>query len=339
MFQPIYHVTPVLLERIKRITLLVHELNQRRVSEPVFAQLQTEARAASTFASTGIEGNPLPLTEVRRILKNRPPQIRQSEREVLNYNQVLSGLSQMPPPPLHLETLLAVHRGVMDGLLPEHQNGRFRQEPVIIHDPRSREVVYLPPDWQDVPALIADLLAFVATNEDILDPVLLAGLWHKQMVIIHPFIDGNGRSTRLTTTLLLARLGLRLFHLFSFENYYHQNVSRYFQHVGLFGDYNELHNALDFTPWLEYFAEGIVDELLRVEKQISLVQATPDTDLKPYHRQILAHIAEHGYITDKDYAALTERAKATRTLDFNYLIELGLLTRHGRGRSIHYRHA
>jgi hypothetical protein len=97
MFQPIYHVTPVLLDRIKRITLLVHELNQRRVSEPVYAQLQTEARATSTFASTGIEGNPLPLTEVRRLLKNRPAQIRQSEREVLNYNQVLSELKQTPP--------------------------------------------------------------------------------------------------------------------------------------------------------------------------------------------------------------------------------------------------
>ena len=292
----------------------------------------------SIYASTSIEGNPLPLTEVKRLLKNQPQQARDSEREVLNYNQVLLMLHETEPTTITTDLLLTIHKGVMDGLLSEHQNGRFRQEPVVVHDPRSGEVVFLPPDWQAVPQLVDDLMLFVQANQGVLDPVLLAGLFHKQMVVIHPFVDGNGRTTRLATKQLLAGLGLDTFPLFSFETYYNQNVTRYFQKVGLFGDYNELVENLDFTPWLEYFADGILDELLRVQKLLD-ARATLDTALQPYHNAILAHIDTYGFITDKDYAQLTERAKATRALDFKKLLDLGLIERKGRGRGTYYQRA
>lgn len=59
--------------------------------------------------------------------------------------------------------------------------------------------------------------------------------------------------------------------------------------------------------------------------------------MQPHHLAILDYINENGFIVDKDYAALTDRAKTTRALDFNKLIELGLIERHGRGRNTHYR--
>jgi len=337
MFKPVYAVSPSLLDTIKQITLLVHDLNQRAVSEVVQMRLLEEARAMSTYASTSIEGNPLPLTEVKRLLKQQPERVRQSEQEVLNYNRVLLELNQQLDAPFTAEVICHIHEGLMEALLPPHQIGRWRQEPVMVYEPRSREIAYLPPDHQDVPGLMAELVAFVQANRRILDPMLLAGLFHKQMVIIHPFADGNGRSTRLATKILLAGLGLNTFNLFSFENYYNQNVSRYFQYVGLYGNYYDLTSQLDFTPWLEYFAEGVLDELLRVQKHIEQSQARPQTTLRAYHRLILDHIAAHGFITDREYARLTDRAKATRTLDFNKLIELGLIERHGNGRNTHYR--
>ena len=335
MFNPIYSVSPVLLRDIKRITLLVHDLNQQVVPGVVLAKQQAEARSLSTFASTSIEGNPLPLTDVKRLLKSSPAELRYSEREVVNYNHVLTWLSEAREAPFDVEQLLRIHAGVMDGLLPPHQTGRFRQEPVVIPDPRSGDIIFLPPDHGDVPRLVGELVDFIRGNES-LDPLLMAGLCHKQLVIIHPFMDGNGRTTRLATNYLLNGLGLRLGNLFSFENYYNQNVSRYFRQVGAFGNYYDVADKLDFTPWLEYFAEGILDELQRVAKTLA-GRRTPETSLKAHHLAILNHIAAHGYITDADYARLTERAKATRTLDFNYLMDLGLIVRLGRGRSTHYR--
>ncbi len=337
MFNPRYDISPALLEHIKRITILVYELNKLGVPDLVFADLQAEARALSTFASTSIEGNPLPLTDVKRLLKARPAHVRQSEQEVLNYNQVLSSLSEDLNQPLTLDLLLDIHQGVTVGLLPAHQSGRFRQEPVIGYDPRTKEVAYLPPDHPDVPDLMKELLAYVRENRPTLDPLLLAGLFHKQFVVIHPFVDGNGRTTRLATKLLLAGMGINTFNLLSFENYDNLNVSRYFEQVGITGNYYDLVDGLDFTSWLEYFAEGILDELLRVQKIIEQRQATPDTRLEEHHWLILQTIDKQGFINDRDYSKLTDRAKATRTLDFKKLLKLGLIVREGRGRGTYYR--
>ena len=89
MFQPNYAITDKLLANIKRITSLINDLNNRRFPEVVLAEFEKAARAISTYASASIEGNPLPLTEVKKILKSKPAHIRDSEKEVLNYNQAL----------------------------------------------------------------------------------------------------------------------------------------------------------------------------------------------------------------------------------------------------------
>jgi len=70
----------------------------------------------------------------------------------------------------------------------------------------------------------------------------------------------------LLTTAILGKAGLNLFEIFSFENYYNYNVTRYFKAVGLEGDYYDLAEEVDFSDWLEYFADGILDELRRVRK-------------------------------------------------------------------------
>jgi Fic family protein len=156
-------------------------------------------------------------------------------------------------------------------------------------------------------------------------------------VIVHPFIDGNGRTTRLATKVLLAKMGLDTFNLFSFENYYNNNVAKYFEKVGLVGNYYDIKDQVDFTSWLEYFTDGIIDELLRVKKEMEKEIASPDNTLKEYHQKIIDFIKDKGFITDKEYAELTNRAKPTRNLDFRKLIELGIIIKIGKGKATYYR--
>ena len=154
-----------------------------------------------------------------------------------------------------------------------------------------------------MPKLTLDLTAFINNKIGKVDPVILAGLFHRQSAIIHPFMDGNGRTTRLLTTALLGKTGLDLFNIFSFENYYNLNITRYFKAVGLEGDYYELEETIDFTKWLEYFSEGILDELQRVRKALpASLERQPR--LEPHHRQILEYIDEHGSITQREYGAI-----------------------------------
>lgn len=340
MFEPIYSITPKLLDAIKRIGIIVAELNHRHFDRLVLVKLEKSAREVSSHSSTSIEGNPLPLTEVKRILKNKPANLRDSEREVLNYNQALELLEERiksDPIRFDLELMLQVQKTVTDGLVQSFDNGTLRTRPVFVNNPALRKTVYWPPDHDDVPGLINDLISFVTTNKDHLDPLILAGIVHKQFVIVHPFIDGNGRTARLLTKVLLADMGLNTFNLFSFENYYNQNVSKYFEQVGVIGNYYDLKKTIDFTSWLEYFTDGIIDELLRVIKLLETESATPATALQPYHQAILNHIDQYGFIADRDYATLTDRAKPTRNQDFNKLIELGLIERHGKGKGTYYK--
>ena len=340
MFDPKYTVSSRLLENIKRITTLIYDLNNKRFSKVILMELVKRAHEISAYASTSIEGNPLPLTEVKKIIKNHPRHVRDSEREVLNYNNALIWLDKLTKKQnskFNLSFMLDIHKFVMEGLMLVSKCGRLRQEPVFVNDPALRKTVYWPPDHQDVKVLMKDLLDYIAKNKAKIDPLILAGIFHKQFVIIHPFIDGNGRTVRLATKVLLSAMGLNTFNLFSFENYYNQNVSKYFEHVGVKGNYYDIYEQVDFTLWLEYFTDGIIDELLRVSKVLEKKSITPKTILKSHHQKILEYIKEHDFITDKIYSTLTERAKPTRNQDFNRLIEMGLIERVGKGKATIYR--
>lgn len=339
MFVPKYSITDVLLANIKRITILTQELNSRHFPKLILMKFEKTAREVSVYASTSIEGNPLPLTDVRKILKTRSEHIRDSEREVLNYNLALESLDsilQKSSTDVSLDLILEVHRKITDGLLLDFESGKLRKNPVVVNDPRTGNIVYLPPDIKEVNNLLEDLVSFTNENSQLIDPLILAGIFHKQMVIIHPFMDGNGRTTRLMTKVLLAKMGLNTFNLFSFENYYNQNITKYFKIVGEYGDYNELVRSIDFTKWLEYFTDGIIDELLRVDKMLPQNGYSPETKLEKHHLVILDYIKNNGFITDREYAHLVDRAKATRVLDFKKLILLELIERKGAGRATHY---
>lgn len=340
MFNPKYTISRKLLENIKRISILIFELNGKKFSKIILAELEKRAREISAHASTSIEGNPLPLTEVKKILKLHPKFVRDSEKEVLNYNEALLLLDELAGKKdidFDLPLLLRIQKIVTKGLIPSYRCGEIRKEPVFVNDPKIGETVYWPPDYKDVLNLLKDLFSFVAQNEKILDPLIVAGIFHKQFVIIHPFMDGNGRTVRLATKVLLARMGLDTFNLFSFENYYNQNVSAYFQNVGLRGNYYDFQKNIDFTLWLEYFTDGIIDELLRVSKILQTAAVTPESILQLHHNIVLEYTKQNGFITDKIYSTLTKRAKPTRNQDFNKLIEMGLIERLGKGKATIYK--
>src|SRR6266568_6292616 len=92
-FEPKYTITNQLLANITRVHMLITQISDRRFPSVVVLEFERTARAVSAYASTSIEGNPLPLTEVKKILKNRPAHVRDSEREVLNYNTALEILN------------------------------------------------------------------------------------------------------------------------------------------------------------------------------------------------------------------------------------------------------
>jgi Fic family protein len=337
MWQPKYSIHNRLLRTIREIGETIGTIKSRHLSSSRLARLEIDARALSSYASTSIEGNPLPLTDVKRLIKRKPEQIRDTEREVLNYNLALEWVrdqvsnNQFKPTTKTFETIQGM---VVDGLMENPFDvGHLRKKPVVVRDPRSiDDIIFMPPDHGDVAGLCDELFAFVEKNQTELDPMLLAGVFHKQAVIIHPFMDGNGRSTRLMTSAILGMAGMDFYSIFSFEAYYNRNVTRYFRMVGEVGDYYELKDEIDFSNWLEYFAEGVLDELKRVQKSLP----EQPQRLESHHQLILTHIETNGSITQREYGAISDRSLAARKKDFAKLVELGLIQMEGSGRSVYY---
>lgn len=337
---PKYTISNKLLSTIREIGESLGELKSFHLTDQDLAKLEIEARELSSYASTSIEGNPLPLTDVKRLLKTQKENVRDTEREVLNYNKALQSLYadvRSGKFMLSIKTLEKIQGQVVDGLMdnPSHC-GALRKAPVIIRNPRKvDEIVFIPPDSKDVRKLTSELLKFIESNLGKIDPIILAGFFHRQCVIVHPFIDGNGRATRLLTTAILGKAGLGLFEIFSFENYYNRNITRYFKAVGLEGDYYDLKDGIDFSEWLEYFADGILDELRRVRKTLP-EQAGARPRLERHHKQILAYIEKHGSITQREYGSISSRSLASRKLDFDKLVKLSLVKAEGTGRGTYY---
>lgn len=337
---PNYMISNKLLRTIREIGESLGELKSFHLSDQDLAKLEIEARELSSYASTSIEGNPLPLTDVKRLLKTQKENVRDTEREVLNYNKALQSIYadvRSGKFSLNIQTLEKIQGQVVQGLMdnPAHC-GALRKAPVIIRNPKKvDEIVFIPPDSKDVKKLIGDLFKFIESNIGKIDPIILASIFHRQCVIIHPFIDGNGRTTRLLTTAILGKAGLDLFAIFSFENYYNRNITRYFKAVGLEGDYYDLKNDIDFSAWLEYFADGILDELRRVRKTLS-EKTGAKPRLEPHHKQILAYIEKHGSITQREYGSISSRSLASRKLDFDKLVKLNLIKTEGTGRGTYY---
>lgn len=337
MFEPKYQLNTTLLDNLVRIKNLINELNNQKFSDIILAKFEKDSYAISAHASTSIEGNPIPLTDVRKILKNTPAHIRDTEKEIINYNKALEFLNKLVsnPKPITRGLICTAQSMVIDGLIEKKNTGKFRVDPVVVNDPRKRQIAYIPPDAKDVLKLIKELINYLEKNFNEIDPLILAGLFHKQFVVIHPFIDGNGRTARLITKYLLARMGLDTFQLFSFENYYNQNVTKYFSSVGVYGDYYDLVNNIDFTNWLIYFTDGIIDELLRVQKLLKssiVIQRLTD-----YEKVIIEYVKKNGSISKSEYEKITNRANSTQILDFKRLVNKNILTKEGKGKATYYK--
>jgi len=96
-----------------------------------------------------------------------------------------------------------------------------------------------------------------------------------------------------------------------------------------------LQETIDFSAWLEYFAEGILDELRRIVKLLPARLAVRPR-LEPHHQQILDYIHDKGSITQREYGDISPRSLASRKLDFERLVQMNLIDVKGVGRGTYY---
>jgi Fic family protein len=211
-FHPRVSVPPALSDRSLEIHHLDRELDRFILREADYLDLVTDAFSSNIHYSSKLEGNPLPLDEVRRLAKNslegatvkKPDGPRQ---EIINHLLAWTQ-PQALGTPWSKDTLRQVHRYLTKGVEEEADPGRFRDHAGVITGPRGEGHFVTAPEDQIVPELDS-LLEWLNRTAPSMLPEVAAALFFHEFESIHPFTDGNGRTGRTLFHAYLQNHGLK----------------------------------------------------------------------------------------------------------------------------------
>jgi Fic family protein len=344
MFEPNYQRTDLLIELIARIAVARDRILRAPMVPRWEVALRQDALTRGAHHSTSIEGNPLSLEEVTDLLAGREVLAHPRDRqEVLNYAMVLGYIDRHylgQAQSITEQTIKHLHALVVQDILPESECGHYRRVPVVVGIPATGKVVYRPPAWEEVPRLMAEMVAWLNTPEaTTLMPVLQAGIAHYEFVRIHPFTDGNGRTARALATLILAQRDFDTKRFFALDEYYNRDRASYYEALRSVEP-----PSRDMTEWLEYFVQGIAVEMVRVERRVEelaslyrVKQATEQISLNQRQIRLLEYLRSGGSISNREYRELFMVSKRTASNDLGELAAHRMLSVEGAGRATRYR--
>ena len=284
-FDPMYVITPTIASHLMRIEAVKENIAHLPLNLTVLASLRETARLHTTHYSTMIEGNRLDTAQIEEVIKHKGhfPGRERDEKEVKGYYAALQYVEQSAAKGTVISesVIQKLHALVMSDKAESGKPPFYRDGQNVIRDGRTGAIVYLPPEAKDVPVLMGDLVSWINQNKNIPCPIV-AGIAHYQFATIHPYYDGNGRTARLLTTLILHSGGYDLKGLYSLEEYYARNLTAYYAaiSVGSSHNYYEGRAASDITQWVEYFVGGMALAFENVIKYMnrSAMRNEPDQE-------------------------------------------------------------
>lgn len=322
-WSPRFTLTPAIARGLMQIEAARALVEHTPLPPAAEAELRAHARVRAVHYSTFIEGNRLTMSQAKAAIADANLQIAGRERdvsEVRNYWNALLRVEDwaQKKKPLTEELIKRLHALVEVG--PRAKPTPYREGQNAIKNSSTGALIYLPPEAEDVPSLMASLVAWAAEAERSgLPAPLIAGLVHYQFVTIHPYYDGNGRTARLLATFILHKGGYGLNGFFSLEEHHARDLHGYYQALTTHPHHNYYfgRSEADLTPWLEYFIStlAVVFEAVRLTAQKCAFegrQAEPEELRRLDHRErvVLGLFASKETVTAPQVAAelgLSER--------------------------------
>jgi len=342
MFEPNFTITNKI---VKNLTFIA-EARAIILNAPLVPKwevsLRRDALLQSAHSSTAIEGNPLSLDEVIKLAEGREIMVRRKDKqEVLNYIEALEKIPDFAKlTPFVKQNILDIHKIVTKKTLENPKDeGVFRDRQVVVGSKRTGEIIFTPPPTNQVPKLIDKFLDwFNSEQTKEIDPVIEAGIVHYEIVRIHPFVDGNGRTARVLATMTLYKRGFDAKRFFALDDYYDQHRPNYYSVLR-----NVNQKSLDLTDWLEYFTEGVAvslkvvkDKVIGLSKDIKFLKERGQIALTKRQIAIVEYIIEKGRITNKELRGILNISPQAAHKEINKLVKLDVIKPKGKGRGLYY---
>ena len=306
--------------------------------------LRHVATIESIGSSTRIEGSKLTDREIERLLANLEIQSFRSrdEQEVAGYAEVMETIfhawADIPVTENHIKQL---HRDLLrHSDKDERHRGDYKtlRNDVGAFDAAGNMIgiVFETATPFDTPRRMTELMKWLNDARELkrIHPLLIVAVFVVSFLEIHPFQDGNGRLSRILTTLLLLQAGYAYVTYSSLESVIENSKEGYY--LALRQTQSTIRgDTPNWQPWLMFFMRALQQQkhrlAVKVEREKNALTALSELAVK-----ILDYVQNHGRVTTRDMVRETGASPNTLKATFTSLVEKGLLVRHGGGRSTWY---
>jgi Fic family protein len=340
-FDPRFTITNRITAGLTRIERARGFLEAATLSEDWVREMGNRALVLEAHHTTHIEGTRLTLDQAERLWKGDsvPEADPDDARELLNYRKAFDFVSDYlkSGDPITEGLVREIHKRLVEGVRGgAAAPGEYRRLQNYVVNSVTGETIYTPPPAHDVPIMMAELVNYL-NSETETHPVLISGIAQFQLVHIHPFLDGNGRTSRLLSTLCFYRAGYDFKRLFTISEYYDRDRAIFYRAIQ-----GVRENDMDMTGWLEYFVEGLSTQLTEVkdrgERAIRRDVLIKEYGLSDRQATALGHVLEHGSLTIQDFEQLCPDVnRRSLQRDLKAMVDHGLIVSEGETHRLLYR--
>ncbi len=348
MFNPKYKLTNKILTNLTAIAEAKGIIDRAKILPQQEIKLRRQAIIRMTHHSTEIEGNQLNMGQVEALYAKK--KIDAPDRDIYEVKNYLNALKFIEKTvakkqPITEKVILKIHKLVTDKTINPKYCGHFRPGPIYVVRRRlgmPPEILYTGPIAKKVLGLMNDFITWLKeTEKKEINPVIVAAIAHMEIAAIHPFNDGNGRTARALSTLILYQRGYDFRRLFALEDYYNTDRPEYYKAINLGKTYEERRG--DLTSWLEYFVKGFKKEIDEVKNKILPLSARKvDGKIKsqiyltPEQLKIIDFLDQVGRIAVKDVEDVLSCPRRTAQLQLQKLKKIKMIKASGKGKSTFY---
>jgi len=339
-FKPEFRITNAVTTALTAIERAQGFIEAATLSEEWIQQMGARALILEAHHTTHIEGTQLTLEQSERLWAGEdvPEANPDDKRELLNYRAAFDLVSEYlnSQSPITEGLIREIHRRLVESVRGgKAAPGEYRKIQNQVVNAATGQIVYTPPEAYEVPRLMQELVDWINRDQEI-HPVLVSGIAQFQLVHIHPFLDGNGRTSRLLSTLCLYRSGYDFKRLFTISEYYDRDRPAFYRAIQSVREHN-----MDLTGWVDYFVTGLATQMQEVRERGEMVIRkdilTRKHDLNTRQSAVLDFLIYNAHMHISDFEQLCPDVnRRTLQRDLNRLEELTLIRKRGAARQSLY---
>ncbi len=346
MAQPDIKITPEFLSLIAEIDEFKGRWTEMRgIAPEVLRNLKRVATIESVGSSTRIEGAKLTDAEVERLLSGLSITSfsTRDEQEVFGYAETMDLIFQaFEEIPVTENHILQLHQMLLrHSTKDERHRGEYKKLPnnVVARDVAGKEIgiVFETASPFATPMEMQSLVEWAkrADEDKILHPLLRIAVFIVRFLAIHPFQDGNGRLSRILTTLMLLKAGYVYVPFASLEVVIEENKDLYYK--ALRRTQTSLKSEKpDWESWVGFFLRCLKKQKDNLAAKIEAGGRKEKPELPPLSRQVLELLSGHDGLGITDLADMTGANQNTLKVRLRELVDAGLVKRHGKARATWY---